>query len=447
MSSLITLDQVSPPPVPANPLARSRELVLAGSALIGIFVIGFGTWAVMAPLESAAVAMGSVVSESSRKTVQHLEGGIISAILVHDGDTVTAGQSLIRLDDTKARTTLLALRGQLWDAEAREARLVAERDGTDTIDIPADLVAQQSEPTVAAAIAGQQKIFDTRRSLVQSKTAAIRERINQVHEEINGHQAEVVALEKRVALLQEEVGGVKQLVAGGLERKSRLLQLERDLADADGKRGDTLAQIARAKQTIAEAEIDILSLQNDRQKDVADELRETQKKGHELAEQVQAAADVLARVDVRAPENGTITDLRVHTPGGVINPGEPLLDLVPQADRLVVEVQLRPDDIDRVHEGLTAQVRLLPYKQRRTPPLDAVVTYVSADRLVDKKTDRSYYTAKLRVDEKELAALGDEVKMVPGMPSEAMIKTGETTVAAYALSPILDSFHRAFREK
>jgi HlyD family secretion protein len=447
MTSLITLDQVAAPPVPATPLARTRELVLAGSALIGVFVIGFGGWAVMAPLESAAVAAGSVVSASSRKTVQHLEGGIISAILVHDGDAVTAGQTLIRLDDTKARTTLLALRGQLWDAKAREARLIAERDGAATIDFPADLVAQQSEPAVAAALAGQQKIFDTRRSLVESKTAAIRERINQVHEEINGHQAEVVALEKRVALLQEEVGGVKQLVASGLERKSRLLQLERDLADADGKRGETLAQIARAKQTIAEAEIDILSLQNDRQKDVADELRETQKKGHELAEQTQAAADVLARDDIKAPENGTITDLRVHTPGGVINPGEALLDLVPQSDRLVIEVQLRPDDIDRVHEGLAAQVRLLPYKQRRTPPLDATVIYVSADRLIDKRTDRPYYTAKLRIDDKQLAALGDDVKMVPGMPSEAMIKTGETTVAAYALSPILDSFHRAFREK
>jgi HlyD family secretion protein len=447
MTSLITLDQASPPPVPASPLARTRELVLAGSALIGVFVIGFGAWSVMAPLESAAVAVGSVVSESSRKTVQHLEGGIISAILVHDGDQVTAGQTLIRLDDTKARTTLLALRGQLWDAKAREARLVAERDGAATIDFPADLLAQQSEPAVAAALAGQQKIFDARRSLVESKTAAIGERINQVHEEINGHQAEVVALEKRVALLQEEVGGVKQLVASGLERKSRLLQLERDLADADGKRGDTLAQIARAKQTIAEAEIDILSLQNDRQKDVADELRETQKKGHELAEQVQAAADVLARDDVKAPENGIITDLRVHTPGGVISPGEALLDLVPEADRLVVEVQVRPEDIDRVREGLPAQVRLLPYKQRRTPLLNATVIYVSADRLVDKRTERSYYTAKLRIDEKELAALGGEVKMVPGMPSEAMIQTGETTVAAYALSPILDSFHRAFREK
>jgi HlyD family secretion protein len=447
MTSLITLDQASPPPVPASPLARTRELVLAGSALIGVFVIGFGAWSVMAPLESAAVAVGSVVSESSRKTVQHLEGGIISAILVHDGDQVTAGQTLIRLDDTKARTTLLALRGQLWDAKAREARLIAERDGAATIDFPADLLAQQSEPAVAAALAGQQKIFDARRSLVESKTAAIGERINQVHEEINGHQAEVVALEKRVALLQEEVGGVKQLVASGLERKSRLLQLERDLADADGKRGDTLAQIARAKQTIAEAEIDILSLQNDRQKDVADELRETQKKGHELAEQVQAAADVLARDDVKAPENGIITDLRVHTPGGVISPGEALLDLVPEADRLVVEVQVRPEDIDRVREGLPAQVRLLPYKQRRTPLLNARVIYVSADRLVDKRTERSYYTAKLRIDEKELAALGGEVKMVPGMPSEAMIQTGETTVAAYALSPILDSFHRAFREK
>jgi len=372
MTSLITLDQVSPPPpVPASPLARTRSLVLAGSALIGVFVIGFGTWSVVAPLESAAVAVGSVVSESSRKTIQHLEGGIISAILVHDGDRVTAGQTLIRLDDTKARTTLLALRGQLWDAKAREARLIAERDGAATIDFPPDLLAQQSEPPVAAALAGQQKIFDARRSLVESKTAAIRERINQVHEEINGHQAEVVALETRVKLLQEEVGGVKQLVASGLERKSRLLQLERDLADADGKRGDTLAQIARAKQTIAEAEIDILSLQNDRQKDVADELRETQKKGHELAEQVQAAADVLARDDVKAPENGTITDLRVHTPGGVISPGEALLDLVPEADRLVVEVQVRPEDIDRVHEGLPAQVRLLPYKQRRTPMLTA----------------------------------------------------------------------------
>jgi HlyD family secretion protein len=446
MTSLITLDPISPP-VPATPLERSRELVLAGAALIGIFVIGFGTWAAVAPLESAAIAPGTVVSESSRKTLQHLEGGIISAILVHDGDSVGAGQTLIRLDDTKARTALAALRGQLSDAEAREARLIAERDGADEISFPAALLANKREALVAGAMAGQQKIFDTRRSLEASKIAAIHERINQVHEEITGHQAEVDALGRRMVLLQAEMAGVRELVSKGLERKPRLLQLERDLAEMDGKRGDTLAQIARAKQTIAEAEVDILTVQNDRQKEVADELRETQKKRQEFDEQAQAAADVLARTEVKAPENGVVTDLRVHTPGGVVAPGEALLDLVPQDDRLVVEAQLRPEDIDRVHEGLAAQVRLLPYKQRRTPPIDATVIYVSADRLVDKRTNLPYYTAKLRVDDKELAALGDEVKMLPGMPSEAMIKTGEMTVAAYALSPILDSFHRAFREK
>ncbi len=435
------------PPAPPTPLARMRELVLAGTALVGIFVIGAGTWAAFAPLESAAIAPGTVAPASHRKTVQHLEGGIIAAILVHDGEEVRAGQTLIRLDDTKARTTLAALTGQLWDARAREARLEAERDGLAAIEVPADLLAKRGDPTVAAAIAGQQKIFETRHSLQDSKIAAIRERISEVHEEIAGHQAELDALEKRSALLQDEIGSVQMLVGKGLERRPRLLALQRDLADVEGKRGDTVAQIARAKQTIAESEVDILSLRNDRQKEEADDLRETQTKRQQLQEQVQAAADVLARTEVKAPENGTVTDLRVHTDGGVIGNGEALLDLVPEADRLVVEAEVRPEDIDRVHEGLSAQVRLLPYKERRTPPLDATVIYVSADRLVDKRTNQPYYAAKLRVDEKELAALGGEVKMVPGMPSQAMIKTGETTVAAYALSPILDSFHRAFSEK
>src|SRR6516162_6731393 len=323
------------PRVPETPLGRMRELVVAGAALVGIFIIGAGTWAAVAPLESAAIASGTVVSDSHRKTVQHLEGGIINAILVHDGDTVRAGQVLLRLDDTKARTTLGALLGQLADAKARQARLLAERDSLETIGFPADFLERANEDApLAAAIAGQQKIFETRRMLMASKIAAIRERIAQVNEQINGHQAEINSLTKRISLLQEEMAGVEQLVAHGLERKPRLLQLRREMADMEGRRGDTLAQIARAKQTIAESEVDILSLKNDRQKDVADELRETEKKLHELEEQTQAARDVLARTEVRAPENGTITELRVHTPGGVVNPGEALLDLVPQADRL-----------------------------------------------------------------------------------------------------------------
>lgn len=434
-------------PVPPSPLARMRELMLAGSALIGIFVIGAGTWAAFAPLESAAIASGAVVSSSHRKTIQHLESGIIRQILVRNGDAVKAGQTLIRLDDTRPRTELATINGQLWDAKAREARLLAERGDAPQITFPADLLAQKGNPTVAATIAGQQTIFETRHQLEDSKIAAINERIKEVNEEIAGHQAELAALDTRSGLLKDEIASVQALVAKGLERKPHLLQLERDLAEIDGRHGDTVAQIAKAKQTIAESKIDILSLKNDKQKEVADALRETQKKLHELEEQAQAAEDVLARTAVKAPEDGIVTDLRVHTSGGVVNPGEPLLDLVPTGDSLVVEARVRPEDIDRVHEGLPAEVRLLPYKERRTPPIDATVTYVSADSLTDRVTHQPYFEVKLRLDAKELASMRDDVKMVPGMPSEAMIETGRTTVALYALAPILDSFHRAFREK
>jgi len=441
--TLITIDAL--PEAPATPLARCRRLVSLGVLLVGVFLLGFGIWAAFAPLETAVVAGGTVVSESSRKTLQHLEGGIIAAILVKDGDEVTAGQTLIRLDDTKARTTYEAASGQLIDARVAEARLIAQRDGTDTIAVPADL-ARSTDPTVLQAIAGQRRIFETRRKLEELKIAAIRERINQSREEIVGYQAEVTAADRRSALLNEEIKGALEMVQKGLERKPHLLDLQRQLADIQGKHGDMMAQIARAKQTIAESEVNILSVTNDDQKQAADELRDTQRKIHELTQETEAAASVMARTAIKAPEDGIITDLRVHTIGGVVNAGEPLMDLVPKSDRMVIEAQVRPVDIERLREGLPAQVRLLPYKSRRTPPLDATVIYVSADRIVDKHTNQPYFAVKLKVDEQKLKAM-PEVTLVPGMPAETMIKTGETTVALYALSPVLDSFHRAFHEK
>ncbi|HUK57949.1 MAG TPA: HlyD family type I secretion periplasmic adaptor subunit [Stellaceae bacterium] len=434
------------PPAPATPLARCRRLVLFGAVLVGVFVLGLGVWSAFAPLESAVVAGGVVVSDSHRKTIQHLEGGIIKEILVQDGDAVTAGEILVRLDDTKARTAYATAAGELRDARAAEARLVAERDGTDAITFPADLVAHQDDPAVAQAIAGQQKIFDAWKLLQKSKVDAIGERINQSKAEIAGFQAESVADTSRGALLNEEIKSVASLVNQGLERKGRLLELERQLVDTQGKAGDLMAQIARAKETVAEGEVDILSLKNDDQKRAADDLRDTQQKLGGLAQTTAATAAVLARTDVKAPEDGTVTNLRVHTPGGVVNPGEPLLDLVPKDDRLVIEARVRPVDIDRLREGLPAEVRLLPYRTRRTPPLDASVTYVSADELNDKEARQSYFAVKLAIDPQELKDRTD-VKLVPGMPAEAMIRTGKSTVALYALSPILDSFHRAFREK
>jgi HlyD family secretion protein len=444
--TLITIDS-GLPDLPANPIARCRYLIAAGAALVGVFILGFGAWAALAPLETAVIAPGTVVSESSRKTIQHLEGGIIAAILVQDGDHVTAGQTLIRLDDTKARTTFAAASDQLWDARAAQARLVAERDDAAAIAFPAGLIAHRDDPVVARAMAGEEKSFATQRGLEAAKIAAIDERINQSRAEIVGYEAEVTAAERQIALLTDEVQSTTALVRQGLERRPRLLELQRQLAEMQGKRGDTLAAIARAKEAIAEAQLDILSLRNDDQKQAADALGETQRKLDEFTQEATAAQSVMARTAIKAPEDGTITDLRVHTPGGVITPGEALMDLVPKSDPLVIEAEVRPVDIDRLRAGLSAQVRLLPYKSRRTPPLDASVIYVSADRIVDKRTNQPYFSVKLRIDAEKLKAMQPDIEMVPGMPAEAMIKTGETTVAFYALSPVIDSFHRAFHEK
>ncbi len=439
---------VAVPTVPAasaSPFPRFRGLAALGIGIVGLFIAGFGGWSFFAPLESAAIATGVVEAESRRKTVQHLEGGIIGEILVNDGDFVTEGQPLIRLDDVKARTQLAALKGQLWDAMAREARLLAERDARESIIYPASLVQQMDDPAVQLVLAGQNKIFETRSSVLGSKTALIGQRIAQIREEIVGLRAQESATRKRIGLLNQEIAGIRELVNKGYVPKPRLLALEREFVESEGRLGELTAQIARARQTIAESEINILSLQNDSQSEIAQSLRDTQNQIHDLAEQIQAANHVLARTEVRAPEAGIVTDLRVHTPGGVVAAGQPLLDLVPQQDRLIVTAQIRPEDIDLVRPGLFAHVQLIPYRQRRTPPIDSTVSYVSADRLVDQATGQAYYAARVEVDEEMLKRL-DGVEMVPGMPAEVLIKTGESTVAFYALAPILDSFNRAFRE-
>ncbi|HZH51560.1 MAG TPA: HlyD family type I secretion periplasmic adaptor subunit [Microvirga sp.] len=444
-TAVLDLAAILPPP-PATPFRRIWLPAVGAFALIGVFVIGFGVWAVHAPLESAAIAGGAIEAESSRKVIQHLEGGIVGRILVKDGDEVVAGQPLIRLDDTKARAGLQVLQGQLWDAQAREARLLAERDGRSTITYPQTLVQAASEnAAVAEVLSGQTKIFDTRRRLQGSRIDVIRQRKAQTEREIQGLRFQEAAAAKRAAIIKEELAAISPLVAKGLQTKPRLLQLEREQAEIDGRRGDTLAQISRAEQAVGEAEAQILKLESDFHSEVAQTLRDTQGQIFQLLERIQAATDVLARTEVRAPEAGTVTNLRIHTPGGVIAAGEPLMDLVPRQDRLIVTAHVKPEDIDLVRPGLEARVRLLAYKQRRVPPVEGVLTYVSADRLVEKETEQAYYTARIRLDEAALRQL-PEVEIMPGMPVEVLIKTGQFTVANYMLRPVLDSFDRAFRE-
>ena len=444
-SPVIDLSDVLPPP-PATPFRRIVWLAGAAFGLVAVFIGGFGAWSVTAPLESAAIASGSVEAETSRKTVQHLEGGIVAKILVKDGDAVTVGQPLVRLDDTKARATAQALQGQLHEAKAREARLLAERDGRDSIQFPLPLRQMvEKSPALADVLAGQQRIFVSRRQLYQSQLAVLAQRQQQISRQMLGLRFQVTAAEKRSEIIKREMEAIAPLVAKGIIAQPRKLSLEREQAEIEGRRGQAQEEMARAEQGVGEVHAQILKLRSDRETEIAQSLRDAQALVFQLAERSEAAEDVLARTEVRAPEDGVVTDLRIRTPGGVVAEGQPLLDLVPKHDRLIVTAQVRPDDIDVVHPGLPAQVRLMPYKHRRVPPVQGTLTYVSADRLVDKATERSYYTARIRLDENSLSSLPG-VEVMAGMPVEVLIKTGKFTAAGYMLRPVMDSFNRAFRE-
>jgi HlyD family secretion protein len=432
-------------PTPASPRAGLRGVTWTGNLLVICFVLGIGIWSAFAPLESAAIASGVVESESSRKTIQHLEGGIVREILVSDGDTVRTGQILIALDDTKVRAEVQSLQGQLWDATARDARLQAEQQGQEQLLFSARLETARKESASAATVLNaQQSIFEARRQVFRSQVAVIREKRIQVDKEILGLKAQETAVAQRAGIAREELDMVATLVNKGLERRPRLLNLEREVADIQGRRGEIAAHISRAEQVINEAQATLLKLESDRQHEIAQSLREAQNQVFQLRERLRAAEDQLSRTEVKAPEDGVVTDLRIHTPGGVIGAGAPLMDLVPRQDRLIVIARVKPEDIDVVHPGLNANVHLLPYNQRRAPRLNGTVTHVSADRLVDKRTEQPYYATKIRVQDTRIAE--NDIQIIPGMPAQVFITTGRGTVALYALRPLLDSFHSAFSE-
>jgi HlyD family secretion protein len=432
-------------PTSASPRGRLRGINWAGNLLVTCFVLGLGIWSSLAPLESAAIASGVVESESSRKTIQHLEGGIVREILVSDGDAVRTGQVLIWLDDTRSRAEVQSLQGQLWDAMAREARLQAEQQGHEQVSFPARMETARNENISAAAVlTAQLNIFETRRQVFHSQVAVIREKRLQVDKEILGLKAQETSVAQRVEIAREELDMVTTLVNKGLERRPRLLNLEREVADLQGRRGEIAAHISRAEQVINESQATHLKLESDRQYEIAQSLREAQNQVFQLGERLRTAEDQLSRTEVKAPEDGVITDLRIHTPGGVIAAGAPLMDLVPRQDRLIVTARIKPEDIDVVHPGLNADVHLLPYNQRRVPRLKGVVTHVSADRLVDKRTEQPYYATKIRVQ--DLRIVDNDIRIIPGMPAQVFITTGHGTVALYALRPLLDSFHSAFSE-
>jgi HlyD family secretion protein len=434
----------------AKTITRSQSSinrhVIAGVLIVLCLGGGVGGWAATSEITGAVIATGQIVVDSNVKKVQHPSGGIVGELNVRDGDRVKAGEVVVRLDDTVTRANLAIVTKGLNELSARKARLEAERDGASSITFSKDLMAQRDDPDVASAIDSEIKLFTARRSARESQRAQLRNQITELGEQIQGFTAQQEAKQKEISLIQRELEGVLDLYKKNLVQLSRLTQLEREAARLEGERGQFVAAIAQAKVKISDTELQILQIDQDLASDVGKELREIDGKMGEFVERKVTAEDQLKRVDIRAPQDGTIFQSAVHTVGGVITAGEPIMLVVPEADNLAVEVKANPAEIDQLQIGQRALLRFTNFNQRSTPEIFGQVSRISADISTDQRSGISYYTVRLTLLPEEVAKLGD-VKLVPGMPVETFVQTGDRTVISYLAKPFTDQLKRAFREK
>ena len=423
-----------------------RQHLVAAIVVTSILIIGVAGWGATAVISGAVVASGSLVVDSNVKKVQHLTGGIVGELRVRDGDRVRAGDIVVRLDETVTRANLAIITKGLDELMARKARLESERDGADTLVFPAQLLAGAGDLDRAAAIDSERKLFNLRRTARNGQKAQLQERIAQLQEEIVGLTAQQNSKAKEIALIERELAGVRELWRQNLVQLTRLTALEREAARLDGERGQLIAAAAQAKGKIAETALQILQIDQDIASDVAKELREVDGKIGEFVERKVAADDQLKRIDIRAPQDGTVFQLAVHTVGGVITAGDPIMLIVPEADNLSVEVRVNPQDIDRLQLKQKAILRFTAFNVRTTPEIEGTITRISADTSTDQRTGQSYYTVRIAMAADQVERLGD-VKLLPGMPVEAFVQTGERTMFSYLMKPLHDQFVRAFREK
>ncbi|MEO1144078.1 MAG: HlyD family type I secretion periplasmic adaptor subunit [Cyanobacteria bacterium J06638_22] len=431
------------PAAPARP--PIRPYILIGMTVILIFFGGFGSWAVVAPLASAAMAPGQVTVESNRKTVQHLEGGIIRELLVREGDGVEAGQLLIKLETTRSDAQVDALNHERMSLIADLARLNAHAHSENTIKFPSELLERQDDSRVAEILRSQEELFSTANRSREGQRSILEQQIQQYEQQIIGLNEQITAFDRQIELIGQELADVQKLFDKGLTRKPRLLELQRGMADLRGDRADSRARIAQVQEAIGETRIRIIALDDEIAERTAEEVEENQKRLVEIQESLKSADDILGRLDIRAPIAGKVVNLKFFTPGGVIPPGEQILDIVPQEDNLVIRVRIDPMDIDVVHEGMIAEVQLTAFSQRTTPSLEGELIQVSADRIDDLQGQTSYYEGMVAIEPDAINELED-IELYPGMPAEVMIKLGERTFLDYLLAPLTSSFNHAFRE-
>lgn len=423
-----------------------RRPLRVGGVIILLTFGGLGVWACIAPIDSAAVAPGVVMVESNRRVIQHLEGGIVREILVEEGSKVHAGDILVRLEDTRARAQSNILQSDLDADMAVESRLIAERDGKSAIKFPQELVTRIEASGDRTMLAAQENLFRARAASIAGQKSILEQRMEQYKEQIVGFQSLQRSKEQQLATITEELTGLAGLLEDGYVTKSRVLALKREAARLEGETGDHIASIARAEQGIGEAKLQIFQLEKSHQEEVAKELRDVQERIVEAHQKVVAADDVLRRIDVVAPVSGTVLNLAIHTKGGVVGPGASIMEIVPDNDTLVLEVQISPLDIDTVRVGDTVSLHISAVDTRLTPVIFGTLDNISADRITDQRTGNAYYKGRVLISQEQLDRLGDH-KLHSGMAVEAMIKRGEQSVIRYLMKPLIDSLSRSFKEK
>jgi len=423
-----------------------RKHLIVGLAVVGVLAGGLGGWASTQLISGALIAPGQIVVESNVKKVQHPTGGVVGELLARDGDKVKAGDVVVRLDDTVTKANLAIVTKNLDGAMARAARLEAEQRALDKIKFPPQLTNRATDPDAAAVMSSESKLFDVRVTGRAGQKSQLRERIAQLKEQIEGLSAQERSKEQEIALVQQELTGVKDLYDKHLVQISRLTTLERDSARLNGERAQYVAARAEARGKISETELQIIQIDKDMVSEVSKDLRETNDKIGELIERKVTAEDQLRRVEIRAPQDGIVEQSTVHTVGGVITAGDTIMLIVPQSDDLQVEAKVNPQDIDKLQVGQKTLLRLSAFNQRTTPELNGVVSRVQPDVTTDQRTGQSYYTIRVSMPPEEIARLGD-VKLIPGMPVEAFVQTGDRTMMSYLMKPLHDQLMRAFREK
>lgn len=457
----MTASIISAGPAPASAVARAipgpvvpsearssvyRHLRLALGVSV-FLVVGVGGWACLTEIAGAVIAPGQLVVESDVKKVQHPNGGVISELRVREGARVKAGDVLVRLDETQTRANLDIVLKAIDELEARRARAEAERDGSAAIAFPGDLLDRaRADRTVASLIEGERRLFSARTSGREGQKAQLRERVAQLRQEITGLTDQAAAKAREIALITAELKGVRELYAKNLIPYSRLTALERDAARLEGERGQLVAATASTKGKITETQLQVLQIDGDMRTEVGKDLSDIRAKWSELVEKRVAAEDQLKRVDLRAPQDGVVHQLAVHTVGGLVVPSEPAMLIVPSADQLAVEARIQPQDIDSVRLDQRAMLRFSAFNQRTTPEIEGAVIRISADVSQDPKTGASFYTVRIGLPPAQLERLGS-LRLVPGMPVEAFLQIGERSVLTYLTKPLSDQIAKAWRER